>query len=458
MSNNQQSTSGPAYLPAEPIQRVTQTFARFFRIEAAGGAILLLFTVVALVLSNSPWAPYFLNSWETEVGLRFGSFEWTRSLKDWTNDGLLTLFFFVVALELKREFALGELREPRVAALSVAAALGGMLVPASLYLTLQHGQPGESGWGTVMSTDTAFVVACLALLGSRVPHSLRVFLLSLVVADDIGVILVVAIGYSHQFNWIALLFGVFGVALMYVFSLVGIRSVLIYVVLGGLIWIAIDASGIHATITGVILGLITPTSSWVSDQRLHAVMDRITASPSGDHWSGNPEARQLLHTAEIAARETLSPVERLELALHPWVSFVIMPIFAFANAGTPISLKSFSDPLSVAIIVGLVLGKPLGIVSFSWLAIRLGIATRSNDMSWGVLIASGLLAGIGFTMALFIADLALDESLLHTARLGILSASVISAIGGLALLAWLLPPANTCHSVSNPIPVDITAR
>lgn len=179
------------------------------------------------------------------------------------------------------------------------------------------------------------------------------------------------------------------------------------------------------------------------------MMERVTAFPLGDHWSGNPEDRELLHTAEIAAREALSPVERLELALHPWVSFVIMPVFAFVNAGVPISLTNLEDPMSVAIIAGLVLGKPLGIVSFSWLAVHLGIARRPSDMSWGVLAASGLLAGIGFTMALFIADLAFDASLLHTAKLGILSASAISATAGLALLAWLLPTAKVLHRAAS---------
>jgi Na+:H+ antiporter, NhaA family len=411
---------------------------------------LRLFIVVALYLSNSRWAPDFLNSWEIEVGLRFGTFEWTRSLRDWINDAFLTLFFFVVALELKRELVLGELKEPRLAMLSVAAAIGGMVVPALLYLILQLGQPGAHGWGTVMSTDTAFVVACLALLGSRVPPSLRVFLLSLVVVDDIGAILVVAIGYSDHLNWLALTLGILGLLLVRVFSLLGIRSIPIYVLLGGLIWIAIDTSGIHGTVTGVILGLLTPTTPWVSDRRLHAVMERITAFPLGNHWSGNPKDRKVLQTAEIAARETLSPVERLELALHPWVSFAIMPLFAFANAGVSISLESFKDPITTAIVLGLVLGKPLGIVAFSWLAVRLGIATRPNDMSWGILAASGLLAGIGFTMALFIADLAFEGSLLHSAKLGILFASTISAATALFLLGWLLPSAKTPHDATNP--------
>jgi NhaA family Na+:H+ antiporter len=446
MSEKQPNSSpNPAHLPTEPIQRVTEPFARFFQIEAASGVILLLFTMVALFLSNSPWATPFLNSWEIEAGLSFGAFEWTRSLKDWINDALLTLFFFVVALELKRELVLGELRESRLAALSIAAAVGGMVAPALLYLMLQLGHPGEPGWGTVMSTDTAFVVACLALLGSRVPPSLRVFLLSLVVVDDIGAILVVAIGYSHHFNWFALVLGILGLILVRVFSLLGVRSIPIYVLIGGWVWIALDASGIHGTVTGVILGLLTPATPWISDRRLHAVMERVTAFPLGKHWSGKPKDRKLLHTAEIAARETLSPVERLEFALHPWVSFAIMPLFAFANAGIVISVESFNDPTVIAITLGLVLGKPIGIVGFSWLAVRLGIASRPSDLSWGVLAASGLLAGIGFTMALFIADLAFDESLLQSAKLGILAASAISATTGLLLLAWLLPCAKAIH-------------
>jgi NhaA family Na+:H+ antiporter len=443
MSEDRQADRDLTRLPKEFVDRLTKPFARFLRIEAAGGAVLLLFTVAALVLSNSPWAHLFLGAWETPVGLQLGSLEFDRSLRDWINDGLMTLFFFLVALELKRELVLGELNTPRTAALSIAAALGGMLVPAALYLMLQFGHPGESGWGTVMATDTAFVIGCLALLGSRIPQSLRVFMLSLAIVDDIGAILVVAIGYSSHIAWGALAVGVLGVAIVRAMTLLGVRSVPIYFLVGGFIWLAVDASGIHATITGVILGLLTPARRWVSDERLYAILGQVVAHPAGNHGSGDTKDRQTLQVAEIAARETLSPVERMEIALHPWVSFVIMPLFAFANAGLPLSLVDLGNSVTVAVFVGFVLGKPIGVLTFSWLAVRSGIAIRPPDLSWRMLAGGGLLAGIGFTMALFIANLSFSKSLIDSAKLGIFLASVVSAVAGLTLLMWL--PARGKH-------------
>jgi NhaA family Na+:H+ antiporter len=350
----------------------------------------------------------------------------------------MTLFFFVVALELKRELVLGELSEPRVAALSVAAAAGGMLVPAALYLSLQSGQPGAHGWGTVMATDTAFVVGCLALLGPRAPHGLRVFLLSLAVVDDIGAVLVVAVGYSRALGWPALALGGAGLAVVHGMGLLGVRSVVLYVLAGGLVWLAADSSGIHATVTGVALGLLTPTRGWVSDRRLRAILGRVLASaPGDDRWRGDAEDRRALRSAGRAAREALSPVERLEMALHPWVAFGVMPLFALANAGVPVSLASLADPVALAVLAGFVLGKPAGVVGFAWLAVRSGVAARPAELGWGALAGGGLLAGIGFTMALFIAGLAFEGALLDAAKLGILAASIVSAAGGLALLAWL---------------------
>ncbi|MEJ2340486.1 MAG: Na+/H+ antiporter NhaA [Gemmatimonadales bacterium] len=331
MSQGREAGSRLDRLPVELVDRLTKPFAWFLRIEALGGGILLLFTVAALVLSNSPWAHPFLSAWELPVGIRIGSFEFARSSREWINDGLMTFFFFVVALELKRELVRGELRSPRMAAFSIAAALGGMLVPAALYLTLQLGREG---------------------------------------------------------------------------------------------------------VAGVVLGLLTPTGTWVSDDRLQAILGRVVPEPSEDHRSDMAEGRRAWRLTEVAIRETLSPVERLEMMLHPWVSFAIMPLFAFANAGMPLSSADVGSPVTSAVFVGFTIGKPVGIVTFGWLAVRSGLASRPPDMGWGMLAGAGLLAGIGFTMALFIADLAFDDSLINAAKLGILSASVASAAAGLAVLAW----------------------
>ncbi len=444
MDYDRQTGAKPVQLPREPIDRLTKPFARFLGIEAAAGAVLLFFTLAALLLSNSPWAHPFLSAWETQVGLHIGSLEFARSLRDWINDGLMTLFFFLVALELKRELVLGELNNPRMAALSIAGALGGMVVPAALYLMLQWGEPGESGWGTVMATDTAFVIGALALLGSRIPQGLRVFMLSLAIVDDIGAILVVAIGYSSHIAWGSLALAALGIVIVRAMALAGFRGFPVYFLVGGFIWLAVDASGIHATITGVILGMLTPARRWVGDKRLYAILDQVVAHPAGDDDSGDTKDRQTLQAAETAARETLSPVERLEFALHPWVGFVIMPLFAFANAGLPLSLSDLGNSVTVAVFVGFVLGKPIGIVTFSWLAVRSGIAIRPEDLDWKLLAGGGLLAGIGFTMALFIANLAFSASLVDSAKLGIFLASVVSAVAGLVILRSL--PLRTTHA------------
>ncbi|MCI4679608.1 Na+/H+ antiporter NhaA [Rhodoblastus acidophilus] len=428
---------GLAHLPKEPADRLTAPFLRFVRVEAIAGAVLLLFALIALALANSSWSARYLSFWEIRVGFSAGDVEFARSLKHWINDGLMTFFFFVVALELKREMILGELNSPRRAAFPMAGALGGMIVPAGLYLLLVGGRPVASGWGTVMSTDTALLIGCLAVLGRRIPESLRLFLLALAIFDDVGAILVVAIWYGHTLNWIPLALAGVGVVAVAGVARLGIRSMLVYFAIGGGIWLALDASGVHATLTGVILGLMTPARSWVSDNRLHAILDRVVAYPPGEHWSGDTIGRRDLRRASVATREALSPIERLEIALHPWVAFAIMPIFALANAGIRIVPSTFDAVLASAIFVAFVVGKPVGVVIFSSLAVKLRLAVRPDELRWSMLAAGSALTGIGFTMALFIATLAFDPALLDSVKLGILAASIVSAAGGLAGLLWL---------------------
>ncbi|WP_299751959.1 Na+/H+ antiporter NhaA [uncultured Tateyamaria sp.] len=424
-------------LPHEAADRITKPFVRFLKIEAAAGGLLLLTVLLALALANSPWREAFLGFWETPIGLTFGSLDFTRSLRHWINDGLMTLFFFVLSLELKREIVLGELRNPRQAALPFAGAVGGMVVPVSLFLAMMYGQPGMHGWGTVMATDTAFVIGCLALFGNRVPPTLRLFLLSLAIFDDVGAILVVALGYGEALTWSALGLGLLGIGIVATASRLGIRSIPVYFFMGAAVWLCFDASGVHVTIAGVILGLMTPTRIWVSDIRLRVILGRVLAAPNGDHRQGDVAGHHDLRQAGRALTESLSPVERLEIMLHPWVGFAIMPIFALANAGITIGGGDFGQPVSVAIIVGLVLGKPIGVLGFSWLAVRSGLAVLAPGLSWPFIIAGSFLTGIGFTMSLFIAGLAFDWSVLNAAKLGILSGSALSAMLGVALLIWL---------------------
>ena len=427
-------------LPPEAADRFVSTLGRFVKIEAVGGVALLVATCVAIVLSNSAWSASYLGFWETPIGIKVGRFEFGRSLQHWINDGLMTVFFFVVALELKRELVLGELRGLRRAGMPLAGAIGGIAVPVSLYVALMAGKPGLRGWGTVMATDTAFVVGCLALLGSRVPASLRLFLLSLAVFDDVGAILVVAIGYGDAIVWPAIAFAAIGLAAVYGAARVGLRSVPLYCLLGGTVWLAFDGSGIHPTVAGVILGLMTPARGWVSDARLHALFGRVLAYPEGDHWSGDTTDREHLGQAGRAARETLSPVERLEMKLHPWARFAIMPAFALANAGVPMSKAGVREPVVVAVLVGLVIGKPVGVLAASWLATRWGLASRPASLTWPLVGAGALLTGIGFTMSLFIAGLSYTPSELDAAKIGILAGSVLSAAGGMVALGWLSRP------------------
>jgi NhaA family Na+:H+ antiporter len=395
--------------------------------------------VAALALANSPVSEDFLSLWKTPVGFSVGTFEIHHSLKHWINDGLMVIFFFVVSLEVKRELILGELRELRVAALPIAAALGGMVAPAALYLAFQWGEAAQRGWGIPMATDIAFVVGCMALLGPRVPNSLRILLLSLAIADDVGAILVIAIGYTAELSVFALGWAVLGIGLVMLLQRMGVRNLGIYVPLGVGIWFGFHESGVHATIAGVVLGLLTGVRPWVSQRLLTQFVQQLGGFLQGNSWHDTHQRQALLQSVETAVRKSTSPMERLEAALHPWVSFVIMPLFAFANAGVPIAAGAFTDSVAMAVVVGLCVGKPVGIVLFSWLAVRTGLAKLPEGISWGILAAGGVLAGIGFTMSLFIAGLALSDPLLLAAKIGILTGSAVCAVLGLALLLWLLP-------------------
>jgi NhaA family Na+:H+ antiporter len=415
----------------------TKPMGRFLRIEAASGMVLFAATCAALILSNSAGSSSFMDFWETPVGFEFGNFAFTRSLQHWVNDALMTLFFFVVALEVKRELVLGELRGWRKVALPLFGALGGMLIPVSIYVAFMANEPGLNGWGVVMATDTAFVVGCLVLLGSRIPTALRLFLLSLAIFDDVGAILVVAIGYGGALAWPALAASAIGIAVIHGASRLGIRSIPVYFLLGGMTWVAFDASGIHPTVAGVMLGLMTPARGWVSDDRLRSHFSRVLDYPLGDHWSGDTEDRAHLRQAGRAAQETLSPVEQLQMTLHPWSGFLIMPLFALSNAGVPIDRSGLVEPVSVAIFAGLVVGKPIGVFVMSWLAVRCGLASRPAALPWPMLAAGAMLTGIGFTMSLFIAGLAYPPALLASAKIGILGASIASAAAGVSALFWL---------------------
>jgi NhaA family Na+:H+ antiporter len=436
-------------LPKEPVDRLKRIVNRFLHIEVASGFLLLFVTVLAIVLANSVYSEAFLNFWKTPIGFRIGSFEIVHSLKHWINDGLMTLFFFVIGLEVKREIVLGQLSDLKSATLPIVAALGGMVAPAGIYLALQLGQAGERGWGIPMATDIAFVVGCMVVVGSRVPQGLRILLLSLAIADDIGAILVIALGYSSNLNLEALSWGFVGIAFVVFLARIGVRAVPIYFLVGSMVWFAFHESGVHPTIAGVVLGMLTPATVWVSGTRLEAIVSDLQNHLRSSSSDGTSKDTDLIRSVELAARENISPLERLETMLHPWVSFVIMPIFALANAGVPLNLSDFKEPVATAVMAGLILGKPTGIVLFSWLAISTGIARLPKGVTWPILGAGGLLAGIGFTMAIFIAGLALKDELLNASKVGILAASSVCALLGVGLLFWLIPKHNPDSAQTN---------
>ena len=406
--------------------------------------VLLACTFLALALANSPWAGAFAEIWQTRLGITLGAFTLHKPLLLWINDGLMTIFFFVVGLEIKRELVLGELRDRRNAVLPAAAALGGMVVPAAIYLLFQRGEPGASGWAIPMATDIAFVVGFLALLGKRVPASLKILLLTLAIVDDLGAVLVIAIVFTEAISVPMLGLAAAGTGVIVICRWLGVRGVSVYVAIGAGIWLAVLKSGIHPTVAGVLLGLLTPSQPWFGERSLLKVLagtgERLQADHEGNGETEHHEeaVRLLSHTA----RETISPLDRLETALHPWVAFGIMPLFALANAGIRVELPALSSPVALAVAAGLVLGKPLGLVAFSAVAVRLGWARLPDGVNWKMLVGAGFLAGIGFTMSLFIAGLALEGDLLEAGKIGALTGSAISALAGCALLWWFLKHAD----------------
>lgn len=417
-----------------PIGFLVDPLKRFMLIEAADGGILLLAALVALVTANSPYGSSYIAFWQRDFGFLVGDIVVRMPLQLWINDGLMAVFFFVVGLEVKREFVTGELREFKHAALPLAGAIGGMVVPAGIYLIQQWGTPGQHGWGIPMATDIAFVVGCMAILGPRIPNGLRIMLLSLAIADDIGAVLVIAIGYTEHIHLMALGLSFIGIGFFILLLKIDVRNNLVYLLVGIAIWVGFHESGVHATVAGVILGLLTPTRRIVRRARLNFIIQRTLYFMQGDHWEYPAERYARLRQMERCARDTLSPLERLETELHPWVGFLIMPLFALANAGVVIRAADITMPVATATMLSLMIGKPIGIFGFSWLAVKTRLAQLPEGVTWTLLLGGGMLGGIGFTMAIFIAGLALEGHLLNHAKIGIMIGSLLSAVFGMVLI------------------------
>jgi Na+:H+ antiporter, NhaA family len=434
----------------EPLLRIVRVARRplesFLRIEAASGILLLVAAAAALIWANSPWGESYAHLWHTPLGIRIGSFHFERTLEWVVNDALMVVFFFVVGMEIRREIHHGELSEWRRAALPVAAALGGMLAPAALYLAIAGGPLTRSGWGVPMATDIAFAVGILTLLGKRVPAALRVLLLALAVIDDLGAIVVIALFYSSGIAVSGLLVAAVGLMSILAMQRLGVRPKPAYIVPAAVAWAGVYAAGIHPTIAGVIVGLITPVRAWLGPIGFIAgVRGELEHLHQVDPASlSQHELAAALRHVNVARREAMSPAESLIEMLHPWVAFGIMPVFALANAGVEVTggaLGSGSWVVALAVGVGLVVGKPVGVLLATWLTLKLRISSLPIGITLRHLMVVGVVAGIGFTMALFIAQLAFsDPRLLAAAKVGVLGASGAAAILGLALGRMLLAP------------------
>jgi NhaA family Na+:H+ antiporter len=435
--------------------RLAAPFARFAALEASSALALLLAAAFALAVANSRLGPAWERFWQTPLSLAFGGgFELSLPLVAWVNDGLMSLFFFAIGLEIKRELLSGELSSPRRALLPVAGALGGMLVPAAIYAALHWGRPTVAGFGIPMATDIAFAVGALSLLGARVAPGLRAFLLALAIADDIGAVTVIALFYSEAIHGDALGRAAAGVVACLLLSRAGVRSLLVYLAVGAFVWFETHHSGVHATMAGVALGFATPARPPGEDaesllERGRGALERLGRALRGEGPAragdrGGHARHGALRELRQVGRASLSPLDYLTNELERWVAFAVMPIFALANAGVAVDAAILGDPaarsVGLAVALGLLLGKPLGITGASWLAVRAGAAALPSGVGWGAIAATGLLAGIGFTVSLFVTSLAFAEPALTAGgKLGTLAGSLAAGALGLALLRGTLP-------------------
>jgi len=443
---------GASFRARRLARKLARPVEKFLHVEASSGILLLVSAVTAFLWANSPWAPTYEHLLHTPISVGFGEHIFTRTVHFWINEIMMVIFFFVVGLEVRRELFEGELSTPRRAALPVAAALGGMLAPAAIYVSFNAGSPAVRGWGVPTATDIAFAVGVLVLLGRRVPAALRVLLLALAIIDDIGAILIIAFFYSSGIAWGGLGVVGLGIVTVLVMQRVGVRNPFLYVAPGIAVWGGLLHAGIHPTIAGVILGLLTPVRSWFGHEGFVVETERALSSLRRKAVS-EKDPRKLLPELErinIARREAVPPVTRIEAALHPWVAFGIMPLFALANAGVALGglgdWSSEATGIALGVGLGLVVGKPLGIVAFSWLAVRIGLASLPRGLSWSGVLVVGCVAGIGFTMSLFIGTLAFtDPSMLAIAKLTVLAASAVAGLVGLVLGYRCLPCGPSSH-------------
>jgi NhaA family Na+:H+ antiporter len=427
--------------------RIFQPYQWFFSSEVSSSILLLFASVIAVIWANSAFAGIYHHLLHTDITFSFGTHQISRSLAHWINDGLMTLFFFTVGLEIKRELIVGELCSLKMAMLPIIAAAGGMAVPALIYAGFNHGTPYMKGWGIPVATDIAFSLGALAIFGKKIPSGLRIFLTAFAIADDLGGVLIIALFYTQN---LVVTYLMIAACFVLVLALVNTRWLPLYVLLGFGMWTAVMGSGVHPTIAGVLTAMFIPVRGKYSVYRFAEKVNKIMRDfryneQSGGYWYSilmNQEHLNVVHSLSGACHHVETPLQRLEHALHPWVIFLILPIFALANAGLTFQEMSMSEavfhPVTLGITLGLFLGKPVGITIFSYLATKAGIASLPEGVRWSHIFGAGLLGGIGFTISLFISGLSFTKpELLNYSKMGVLGGSILSAILGIAFLGGI---------------------
>ena len=429
-----------------PIDKINKPLQKFIQNEKAGGIVLGISVIIALILANSPFSNAYHHFFEHKIGIQFDGKSYLEySLHHWINDGLMAVFFFVVGLELKREIVGGELSNPRKALLPIGAAIGGMLVPAIVYFVLNPSGEAQNGWGIPMATDIAFALGVLYLLGNKVPLSLKVFLTAVAIVDDLGAVLVIAFFYTSDISTLSLLIGLGFVLIMYIGNKMGIRNVLFYAIIGIVgVWTAFLLSGVHATIASVLAAFTIPADMKIKENlyitKIQNYLTKFkTIDPNDKIPTLTNEQLHILDEVKKDTNEIIPPLQRLEHAMHPMVTFLIIPIFALANAGVSVAIdfeQLFSTNIALGVSLGLLVGKVVGVVGFTLLFVKLKIAPFPDGMNFKNLLGLGLLAGIGFTMSLFITSLAFtNEEHITQAKIGIFFASIIAGILGYLILS-----------------------
>lgn len=424
------------------IDRILEPVNKFIHLEYTGGIVLLSCVVLAILWANVAGIESYHHVWEQHFKIGLGTFTLDEPLHVWINDGLMAIFFFLIGLELKREFINGELSTLKTASLPMMAALGGMLVPALIYFAINRGQPSASGWGIPMATDIAFAIGLLSLAGDRIPTSVKVFLSALAVADDLGAVIVIALFYTDHINMYMLAIGGVSVMILWLGNILGIRHILFYILIGLVVWVAFLFSGVHATIAGVLIAFTIPARTKIDEdnflQQLKKYAHRFELEIPNQSTLITPAQHRIIGKIKELSQDAETPLQKIEHSLHPWVAFIIMPLFALSNAGIEINSSFFSllsNPVSIGIILGLVVGKFVGVLGFTWLMAKTGFSKLPSYSGWRHMVGVALLAGVGFTMSLFITGLAFtDEVIIERAKAGILLGSVIAGVLAMIVL------------------------